>query len=665
MQTEQLLSQQIYPQLFSRIDLFLPEFGFRKDLSGWKSTTGHKIDGTQGNTGKVYVYRDRPNVIIDYTRGSISLWNYVKERQYLTKNADVLKYLADAVGVVLQPINKKTEILLPQTDIWQDIFVKAKKLLLSNNNHVFDYLLNVRKFTDDEISFLDFGLYKPIDIKAKKELEKLGFGVNFGANHSLLLGIRNENSDLIGLAARKLGEGTDGPKYLYNTGLKKNQHLFVYIKDQLTPEVVLVEGLLDAAIGSVRTGFNFVALGGTSLSDKQTQVLVSKWKTVYLAMDNDEAGQKAVAKITLQLQDLITIKIIQLPSEYKDIDEYLRINVNIDSLIANALTTKKNKIPKEIKKQVAENITVFEELFRPMQEAHLHMHLSQRLDSLATGYKIDAENPLLLPSGAISIVAAPTGHGKTAMLINLAINAIKNKAETYFFSYEESDSDIAVKMLNTYANINDLSQNNRRSIASFYQNSTEPYKFIAAHRRDLFLEQKNDFHSHLASGLLNIQYVDYDIDRLIASIYYLKEYRNPAVIIIDYIQLLRDSGQKTQARQEELKRICLKLKDCAVNTGLPIVCAAQFNREIKGEAQLSPIAIGEAGDIERIASLIIGVWNRKFSSWNRDEEIKISKEVNSEFYLKILKNRDGRAGDTAILNFNGNTGKISDNTGIL
>jgi hypothetical protein len=36
------------------------------------------------------------------------------------------------------------------------------------------------------------------------------------------------------------------------------------------------------------------------------------------------------------------------------------------------------------------------------------------------------------------------------------------------------------------------------------------------------------------------------------------------------------------------------------------------------EADLSPTNIGEAGDIERIASLILGFWNRSFLGFSRD-----------------------------------------------
>lgn len=51
------------------------------------------------------------------------------------------------------------------------------------------------------------------------------------------------------------------------------------------------------------------------------------------------------------------------------------------------------------------------------------------------------------------------------------------------------------------------------------------------------------------------------------------------------------------------------LKDCAIRTGLSIVLSAQYNREVMNIAHMSEKRIREAGDIEHIASMILGLWN--------------------------------------------------------
>jgi len=75
------------------------------------------------------------------------------------------------------------------------------------------------------------------------------------------------------------------------------------------------------------------------------------------------------------------------------------------------------------------------------------------------------------------------------------------------------------------------------------------------------------------------------------------------------VQLLNlpEGKYKTYSRQEEIKEICIALKDVAVETGLPIILGAQFNREVVNQLRIHATKIGEAGDIERIANLIVGL----------------------------------------------------------
>ena len=73
----------------------------------------------------------------------------------------------------------------------------------------------------------------------------------------------------------------------------------------------------------------------------------------------------------------------------------------------------------------------------------------------------------------------------------------------------------------------------------------------------------------------------------------------------------------------------------------------------------------EAGDIERIANLIVGFWNNNFKPLATDGELN---EINNKgvapdtLYTTILKNRGGRVGLEEILSFNGNTGKIKNSS---
>jgi replicative DNA helicase len=305
----------------------------------------------------------------------------------------------------------------------------------------------------------------------------------------------------------------------------------------------------------------------------------------------------------------------------------------------------------------------FKKLTQPVTEQGIREKLQSREDYLKTGYTIEGID-LELPTGALTILAAPTSHGKTTFLINLAINTTKAypDKEVYFFNYEEEATAIQVNALNCFIG-KDISVNNTRTIKDYLiKNTTE---FVKAEERDYFtLKTKEFFNDYLSKGRINISYIDYNVETLIDFIRYLHKTAKPGVIYIDYIQLLNlpNGKYKTYSRQEELKTICTLLKEVAVDTGLPIVLGAQFNRQVTNLLKIHPTEIGEAGDIERVANLVLGLWNLEHIELAKDTDTKELEKKKQGYetglYTVVLKNRGGKIGQEEILNFNGNARKI-------
>jgi DNA primase catalytic core len=329
-----------------------------------------------------------------------------------------------------------------------------------------------------------------------------------------------------------------------------------------------------------------------------------------------------------------------------------------------ALELLDNKV-KEVK--LKDKATEFSSLLVPIKESELRQRLVNKPESLDSGYSIGGEE-LLLPSGALSILAAPTSHGKTSFLINIALNVVNNypEKEVYLFSYEEDADSILINTLNTYLG-EDISRNNRKTLKSYF--TTGSTEYVSSQSIDKFKAKKDDFFKEIIdTRRLNVNYSSYNSDTIIEAIRYLHKHAKPAAIFIDYIQLLNlpEGKYKTYSRQEEIKEICIALKDVAVETGLPIILGAQFNRKVTNQLHIHATQIGEAGDIERIANLIVGFWNNNFKPIATDGEIK---EINNKgldtpdtIYATILKNRVGRVGLEEVLEFNGNTGKIKNST---
>lgn len=127
----------------------------------------------------------------------------------------------------------------------------------------------------------------------------------------------------------------------------------------------------------------------------------------------------------------------------------------------------------------------------PIKEENIKKRQANKPDSLNSGYTVGGE-PLLFPSGAISILADPTSHGKTTLLKNSASNLLQEypEKEIYLFSYEEDGDGILINALNTYLNV-DISVNNRKTLRGYFTTGSTDY--IKNEQVDHFLFEKRKF----------------------------------------------------------------------------------------------------------------------------------------------------------------------------
>ena len=327
----------------------------------------------------------------------------------------------------------------------------------------------------------------------------------------------------------------------------------------------------------------------------------------------------------------------------------------------------KDKI-ESIEKYKTQDESHFRYLLENNSEKQLVEELQKTSPGVSTGFKI-GEELIEIQGGAISVVAMPTSHGKTAALINFSLGVLNHHHDksVYFFSYEENGASIQSLFINTWIG-KEISENNRKSIKSYFRDGN--MKYMNQEGRASFENDKKTFFEQITNkGRLKVFYSDMPVEELISAIRFINKKTNVGLVCIDYMQMLKLLRGNQGSRQEELKQICLMLKNCAVETGVPILIGAQFNREVVAEADLSPAKIGEAGDIERIANLIIGGWNRNFEGFSRDGNFKkggkkelIPKEP--AIYFEIMKGRGIGNGHYCVMDFNGNTGKLSNRVSI-
>ena len=102
--------ENLWPKVWENADKIFPEFNFKRNNNCWVSQNGLKIDGSIGEKGKVYIYKDRPYYLKDYTRDGISITTYLKEKSEADSWIGSLKYLADKVGIHFPKSNIHKEI---------------------------------------------------------------------------------------------------------------------------------------------------------------------------------------------------------------------------------------------------------------------------------------------------------------------------------------------------------------------------------------------------------------------------------------------------------------------------------------------------------------------------------------------------------------------------
>lgn len=137
---------------------------------------------------------------------------------------------------------------------------------------------------------------------------------------------------VIGFSARKFREETFGGKYI-NTPetpvFKKSSTLFglSYSRQRIAKEkrALIVEGQIDA-LRLIHCGFDFTVAGqGTAFGEEHVKELIHLGVShALLALDGDEAGQKAALKIGHLLQKKgVEVSIVPLPADC-DPDSFLR-----------------------------------------------------------------------------------------------------------------------------------------------------------------------------------------------------------------------------------------------------------------------------------------------------------------------------------------------------
>ncbi len=143
----------------------------------------------------------------------------------------------------------------------------------------------------------------------------------------VIIPIIDTKGDVIAFGGRVLDDSL--PKYLNSSDtpvFKKSRNLFAlnYARKDCADRIILCEGYMDV-IALHGAGFsNAVATLGTAITPEQARIMKRYTKSVVIAYDSDEAGQRAADKAFKLLGEVgLDVRILKMQGA-KDPDEYIK-----------------------------------------------------------------------------------------------------------------------------------------------------------------------------------------------------------------------------------------------------------------------------------------------------------------------------------------------------
>lgn len=223
--------------------------------------------------------------------------------------------------------------------------------------------------------------------------------------------------------------------------------------------------------------------------------------------------------------------------------------------------------------------------------------------------------------GHLTILAARTSKGKTALATNFAINAAKVGCATAFFTLEMAAEEMWLRALGCEARV-DMFSARRRGLR---ENEKERIEAARSTLQSLPLEI-------LYRPSMRPRDLRIECRRLAREMGGLK------LAIVDYFNLMRGDRHERE-RWREMQEAVLALKSLAGELEFPLLLLSQINREVGEDERPSLANLRDTGATEEHASNVLFVYQPKnpptdYDGWE-DAEIIVAKQRNGPAGLRV------------------------------
>ena len=237
-----------------------------------------------------------------------------------------------------------------------------------------------------------------------------------------------------------------------------------------------------------------------------------------------------------------------------------------------------------------------------IQMATMAMQSDQGIVGIPTGLTDLDEKLGGLHKSDLIILAGRPSMGKTALATNIAYNASQHilkrqeKSSVAFFSLEMSSEQLSTRILSEQAKIR--SDDIRRGKV----NEEEINRYIETSRNIYNLPLYIDETPAITIATLSNR------ARRIKRLFGL------SLVVVDYIQLMRSSSNKTDGRVQEISEITQGLKALAKELSVPVLALSQLSRAVEQRDDKQPqlADLRESGSIEQDADVVMFVYREAY-----------------------------------------------------
>lgn len=315
--------------------------------------------------------------------------------------------------------------------------------------------------------------------------------------------------------------------------------------------------------------------------------------------------EKALFRSIIHTAQLITERAYEGNT---DADEALDYAERLIFEIADKRTTSSFQSVQEVVKRAFNTIAVL-------------LEKRSNVTGVSTGFKDLDDKTAGLHPGDLIIIGGRPSMGKTAFALNIAQHcAITTKQPVAIFSLEMSKEQLVMRMLCAESQVDYskmrkgfLSQSEIRRLTKAASSLSESLIFI------------DD------SAAMTVMEIRAKARRLKA------EQKGLALIVIDYLQLMKGRGD-VERREQEISEISRSLKGLAKELHVPVVALSQLNRRVEYNQDKRP-GLGdlrESGAIEQDADVIMFLY--------RDEVYNKKTQDKGIAEVIIAKQRNGPTG---------------------